>query len=246
MDTIYNFNLVTETYDYISPSCLKTSGYTQAEFFNLGLLRTMELFHPDDVQKLKDHFKNLIENPNGENFSSAIEYRFHHKELGYRWVHDTRSIVFDSQHNPLSIVGSARDVTERKLIDIEKSRLEEQLFHSQKMEAIGTMAGGIAHDFNNILSAILGYADMAQDDCKPGSSLYEDLGEILLAGNRAKHLIQQILVFSRKEIQQHAIIHLEPVVKEALKLIRATTPTSIEIRLHIDPHCGCIKLQAWA
>ncbi len=240
VDTIYNFNLVTETYDYISPSCLKTSGYTQDEFLNLGLRGTMELFHPDDAQKLKDHFKNLLENSSGNNFSLAIEYRFHHKELGYRWIHDTRSIVFDSQHNPLSIVGSARDVTERKLIEIEKSRLEEQLFHSQKMEAIGTMAGGIAHDFNNILSAILGYADMAQDDCKPGSSLYEDLDEILLAGNRAKHLVQQILAFSRKEILKHSVINLEPVIKEALKLIRATTPTSIEIRQHIDPHCGCI------
>ncbi len=240
VDIIYNFNIKNQTYDYISPSCLLTSGYTQEEFIAFGLDGTRSRFHPEDITKVKEHNRRLISNKKGNQSSSAVEYRFQHKDLDYRWIHDTRSIVFDSKGEPLSIVGSARDITDKKLIELEKSKLEEQLIHTQKMEAIGTMAGGIAHDFNNILSAILGYADMAQDETPPGSSVHEDLEEILLAGERARSLVQQILAFSRKEIQEYVSIHLEPIIKETSKLLRATTPSNVEINYSIERDCGTI------
>ncbi|MCP3889031.1 MAG: PAS domain S-box protein [Desulfobulbaceae bacterium] len=82
---------------------------------------------------------------------------------------------------------------------IELKNAEKQLVQSQKMEAIGTLAGGIAHDFNNILAAIIGYAEMAKDDCQPESSVAEDLDKVLEGGNRAKDLVQQILAFSRQD-----------------------------------------------
>ena len=102
------------------------------------------------------------------------------------------------------------------------------------MEAVGTLAGGIAHDFNNILAAILGYTDLALMDVPPGAQLHENLGEIRKAGLRAKDLVQQILAFSRKAEESKRPLRLASIVKEALKMLRASIPATVDIRSHID------------
>jgi CheY-like chemotaxis protein len=98
------------------------------------------------------------------------------------------------------------------------------------MESIGTLAGGIAHDFNNILSAVFGYTELALDDAKEGSPQHDYLQEVLIAGNRAKELVQQILAFSRQADQEQNPVQVKLVVKEALKLLRASIPSTIEIK----------------
>lgn len=115
------------------------------------------------------------------------------------------------------------DITARK-------RLETQLRQAQKMEAIGTLAGGIAHDFNNILSAVIGYAELAIQDAPVNTTLERDLRNVLEAGERAKALVNQILTFSRQKEHELRPIQILPVIKEALKLLRASLPTTIEIR----------------
>ena len=108
------------------------------------------------------------------------------------------------------------------------------------MEAIGTLAGGIAHDFNNILSVILGYVELARDQLSEKSAVSEDLGQVLLAGNRAKDLVSQILAFSRQA--QSNLISLNPavIIKETLKLLRASLPATITIQQEIDSEAGLI------
>lgn len=120
----------------------------------------------------------------------------------------------------------------------EKKKLEDQLRQSQKMEAVGTLAGGIAHDFNNILAAILGYAELALEEIPPSNSARSDIREAISACMRAKELVKQILAFSRKSPQQRVPLSIFPLVSEAFKLIRATLPTTIDIRTDLDPHCG--------
>ena len=131
-------------------------------------------------------------------------------------------------------------IIERKMAEEEKATLEVQLRQAQKMEAIGTLAGGIAHDFNNILAAIIGYAELAKDDIPADSPSSAMIDEVLKAGNRAKELVKHILSFSRKTGQERIPIQIHHIVNEALKLLRATIPTTIEIRRHIDSHCGNI------
>jgi nitrogen-specific signal transduction histidine kinase/ActR/RegA family two-component response regulator len=116
----------------------------------------------------------------------------------------------------------------------DRKRLEEQLRQSQKMEAVGTLAGGIAHDFNNILGVIFGYAELSQDLAAGNSVLENNLSQILKAADRAKNLVSQILAFSRKNESDVKPLRAHLVIKEALKLLRASLPSTISIITDID------------
>ncbi len=152
-----------------------------------------------------------------------------HPDLGKTFLL-TASPIFNDDHSIRGIVHFAKDVTEQR-------KLESQLQQVQKMEAIGTLAGGIAHDFNNILAAILGYAELAQLAIPAENSAHGDLRQVLAAGNRAKELVQQILSFSRQSGQEKKPIRIQYVVKEVLKLLRASLPSTIEIRQNINTSC---------
>ncbi|BHH84535.1 hybrid sensor histidine kinase/response regulator [Desulforhopalus sp. 52FAK] len=129
--------------------------------------------------------------------------------------------------------GLVTDITKQKVAEEERKSLENQLLQAQKMESIGTLAGGIAHDFNNILSAILGYTELAIARVQSDKNLVDDLREVYSAGIRAKDLVQQILAFSRQSEETMKPIQIDIIVREVLKLIRSSTPTTIEIRQNI-------------
>jgi PAS domain S-box-containing protein len=126
------------------------------------------------------------------------------------------------------------DITERKQAEEEKKLLQAQLIQAQKMEAVGTLAGGIAHDFNNILGAIIGYAEMALEGTPTGSRAAKDMHKVKEAGERAASLVKQILAFSRKAEPDRIPLQLAHIVKEAVKLLRPTLPSTITIRQQFD------------
>jgi len=152
------------------------------------------------------------------------------------------STLKNAQKENIGFVVTLTDITARKQNEEARSKLEEQLQHAYKMEAIGTLAGGIAHDFNNILSAILGYAEMGREDCVPGSTVAHDLDQVVLAGNRAKDLVKQILAFSRQTIAEKVPLQPAPIVRETLKLLRSSLPTTIDIQEDIDKDPGVIVI----
>ena len=119
------------------------------------------------------------------------------------------------------------DVTEAK-------KMEENLRQAQKMESVGTLAGGIAHDFNNILSSILGYTELAINDVEKDTALEDYLYEVYSAGNRATDLVKQILAYARQSEGALKPIQVNPIVKEVLKFMRSSIPTTIEIRQTVD------------
>jgi PAS domain S-box-containing protein len=145
------------------------------------------------------------------------------------------------------IIGAAQistNITERKQAEEEKARLEKQLRRAQKLETIGTLASGIAHDFNNILAPILGYTDMALLRLEQTDPLYENLQHVLKSAYRAKDLVEQILLFSTQIEKERKPLNLQVLVKEALKLLRPSIPTTIEIRQRIDAPCAKVRADA--
>jgi PAS domain S-box-containing protein len=137
------------------------------------------------------------------------------------------SPVKDASGKIINYINIRRDVTL-------ENKLERELRQAQKMESIGTLAGGIAHDFNNILGIILGYAELAQTTATTESPQHKHLTQVRQAALRAKDLVSQILTFSRQTEQQKQPLQIAPVVKEALKLLRSSLPTTIEVRPEIE------------
>lgn len=134
------------------------------------------------------------------------------------------TIVPLDDHQEIEI---ARDISQ----DLE---MERQLQHSRKMEAIGTLAGGIAHDFNNILSGILGYAQLLEMQTDNPEAVHRNLAQVIKGATRAGDLVQQILTFSRQVEHEHKALRLYLIVKESVKFLRSSIPTSIEIIENIN------------
>ena len=126
------------------------------------------------------------------------------------------------------------EIRERKAAEDEMHRLESQLIQSQKMEAIGTLASGIAHDFNNILLAIMGYSEIALINARAGQSGEKHIQEALKACERAKELVCQILTFGRQTEIDRKPVQTSTVVKEVLKLLRASLPATIEFKQRLE------------
>ena len=146
---------------------------------------------------------------------------------GRRFLHISYYPYFRDDGKVVGIVENTRDSTSRK-------KLEEQLQQAQKMEAIGTLAGGIAHDFNNILGAIMGYTEMLAWDIPDSADLQKKVQQILKASDRAKELVHQILSFSRQHDQERKPVQMHLIIKEALKILKASLPSTIEIRQQVS------------
>lgn len=146
--------------------------------------------------------------------------------------HISNSPIFHT-NGSISKLTVYHDITEIK-------KMENRLQQTQKMEAIGTLAGGIAHDFNNILTPIIGYAEILQDDMPSDSPHLEYITEIYRATVRAKSLVKQILTSSRQANQKPMPLQLQPIIKEALKLLRSSIPATIDIQQDIDSECGVV------
>ncbi|GEM_PF-635562 len=149
-------------------------------------------------------------------------------------------VVRDRDGQPMSILMSLHDLSSSRQILEEKAALEAQLRQAQKIEALGTLAGGIAHDFNNILTPILGYSELALESLPPENPVSKDIAEVITAANRAKELIKHILTFSRQREQKLMPLKLQYVIKEALKLLRASIPSTIELNQEIDSECASV------
>lgn len=136
------------------------------------------------------------------------------------------------------VLVSLMDITPIKRAGKEAAELEARIFQVQRMESIGNLAGGIAHDFNNILFPIIGLAEMMLEDLDEKTIQYQNAKEILNAGKRGSRLVEQILSFSRQSEHKLIPVHIQKIIKEVAKLIRATIPSSIKINMRLQKDCG--------
>jgi signal transduction histidine kinase len=142
-------------------------------------------------------------------------------------------LIFDENQKPIRVYGSYQDVTERRSAEERERELERKLMHSQKLEALGTLAGGIAHDLNNTLMPIMALSKVTARQLELGSALRENLETIFAASEQARDLVKRVLAFSRQEKVEKKPARLQGIVSEALPLLRATIPTSIQLETRI-------------
>jgi PAS domain S-box-containing protein len=182
--------------------------------------------HPEDEPRRRDAMEAHLA---GETPAYEGEYRVRHPEGGYRWVHVRGLCIRDADGKPLRMAGSVSDIDAQKRAEAALRESQAQLLQAKKLEAIGTLAGGIAHDFNNILSAILGYGEMAQKDSAEGTPLRRHIDAAMSAGMRAKSLVERILAFSRSGIGERRPVNVQAVVGEALDLVESSLPTGVRL-----------------
>jgi PAS domain S-box-containing protein len=199
------------------------TGYAPQEI--LG--QSASIFLPEGAEDRAPLFaamKALVEN----GFIRGTETLWRRKDGSHIYLECSSTLLRDEQQNISGSISILRDASDKR-------KMEEQLRQTQKMEAIGTLAGGIAHDFNNILGAIFGYTELAQETVAESSETMENLEQILKAADRAKELVQQILAFSRKTDSVRKAVQFHDILHEAVKLLRASIPTTIDIRQVITP-----------
>jgi PAS domain S-box-containing protein len=211
---------------FFNPAFTRIFGWTLEE--RLG--KKMDLFVPEETWP---ETQKMIEKVlAGENFAGFETLRYT-KEKNIVHVNMSAAIYKDQNGKPIGSVINLRDITEQK-------KLEGQLHHALKMESIGTLAGGIAHDFNNILGIVLGNTELAMDDVPEWNPARLNLEEILKASLRAKDVVRQLLSFARKTQLEKKPTDIIPIVKDSLKLLRSSIPTSIELRQNIAENVAAI------
>ena len=186
-----------------------------------------KLFTPESWGRLSAALSQTVET--GIPYELELETVRDNGSRGWMWVRG--ETVLDARGEIVGLCGAAQDITDRKLIEQERVLLESQLRQALKMEAMGTLAGGIAHDFNNILAAIMGYSELALGNTHTESENQDYLAQILAATARAKKLVQQILIFSRKSEVKMKPIDLNHQVTQAVELIKQTIPRMVNIEL---------------
>ena len=178
--------------------------------------------------------------------SARIEYymriQLEQEKENVKTANNALEIRVDERTHQLSTANLdlKKEIEIRQKFERERAELEKQLFQLQKMETIGTLAGGIAHDFNNILTPILGYTDMALEELPAESNLRFDIEQINNAAHRGKNLVQQVLTFSREVDFENKPIRLQPIIAEALNLIKASFPPGVVINQHFEEKIGTV------
>ncbi len=216
------------TVHYWNSANERVYGYTAKEVIGKNIV---DLIIPpemrSDVQEIIRHGAQTGEMP------PASEISLLRKDGSHVSVLSSHAVVKQQNKEP-ELFCIDVDLTETKM-------LEARLRQAQKMEAIGTLAGGIAHDFNNILASMLGYAEVASLDLADGDKAKEMLKRVIIGGKRAKDLVKQILTFSRQQDQERIPMKISHILVEALRLLKATLPSTIEIRQNVVGYTEIVK-----
>ncbi len=205
------------TIRYASPSHERLLGYPACDLVGRNVL---SFVHQEDSARVQSALVN-------GNHGRAVECRVYHRDGSLRVL---ESFSRDLSHvaGVNGMVVNSRDITERK-------RLEEQLHHSQRLEAVGRLAGGVAHDFNNLLMVINGYSHMLLDAMHPSDPARLDLEQVVKASERAADLTRQLLAFSRRQGVRASLVDLNALVREMDRMLRRVLGEEIELGVNLEP-----------
>ena len=222
----------------INPAIWEAHGCTKEQYLNIGFFK----FIHDESKPLFDLINNCI--------AHGKQFRVEIKQVridGSEFINEVRGVPVEFNNQPLYLTVSV-NLTEQKKSEEEKVKLETQLRQAQKMESIGHLSGGIAHDFNNMLTGILGNVDLAisRVDAHGDEKTEKYLNRAKRSSVRARDLIQQLLTFSRGQKGEKTQLAFTPLIKECVKLLESTLPSSITLNTNFNinvPSVMCDPVQ---
>ena len=206
-------------------------GYSKEEILGKNVIGTIVPPRDNIGFDLEGMIKDIGTHPERYVSNENENIRRNGERVRVTWMNKA---IYDDESRVKEILCVGIDVTQ-------KWQLEKRLAQAQKMEAIGTLAGGIAHDFNNILSAVLGYTELSLIDIPQDAAVRKNLKQVLKAGGRAKELVQQILTYSRQREREMQPVKINLIVNEALKLLRASLPSTIQINNSIKSNLAVMS-----
>ncbi len=213
--------------EYVNPKFCALTGYSSEDVMgqNPRILQSGRV----DMETYENLWQTLLA---GNEWRGELQNRKKNGEI--YWEDAIISGITNQKGEITHFLAVKEDITERKQFD-------ERIRQAQKLESIGTLAGGIAHDFNNILFPIVGHTEMLLEDVPKASPMRDSLDEIYTGAMRAKELVSQILTFSRHEKHETKLMKINPILKECLKMIHSTIPSSIKLSHEVDNDCGIVK-----
>ncbi|MHB1345410.1 MAG: hybrid sensor histidine kinase/response regulator, partial [Thermoleophilia bacterium] len=219
------------TATWVSPNTHRVFGFNPQDVLQQGWW--LSRLHPDDVETAAEILPAVLADD-----EASREYRIARADGRYRWILDEQRLVRGEDGEPREIVGTWLDITDRKVAEATLEEGEKRLQHSQRMEAIGTLAGGIAHDFNNLLTAIGGYADLLLEAHAAGEGERSEVLEIRRAAQRAGDLTHQLLAFSRRQTLQPVPIDINQTVSGMRPMLERVLGEDVDLATDLDPDLG--------
>ncbi|MET0594924.1 MAG: PAS domain S-box protein, partial [Polyangiaceae bacterium] len=245
-EAIVTLNVDNGCFMEVNEKTEKLFGYSRGQLMKMGPIDLSPPMQPDGRPSAEAAVGYLAEAMKGER--PAFEWV--HRDASGRDFHCEIRLVRLPDPGPRNLCrGSIIDITDRKLAEVARRRLEEtlrktedQLRQAQKMEAIGRLAGGVAHDFNNLLSVVLSYSTFALSSLDPEDSVAADVREIQSAGKRAADLTRQLLAFSRQQMLAPAVVDLNEVVGQMDTMLRRLIGEDVDLRAVTLPFLGKVKV----
>ena len=237
----WELNLATQRFTF-DESCYKllgTSCAREGSFEMSAAEYDRRFLPPGEVPRFKALTEQAIASSDPGQ-TTEIEHPFIRADGSAGVISVHFAIERDAAGQPIRAFGLSEDITEQTRAEQQRRMLEEQLRHAQKMDALGTLAGGIAHDFNNILTGIMGNLDLAAMDLPNSHPVQARLHDARQASRRARDHVARILTFSRRYQGDRKAKRLGPVVQEAVQLLRASLPVTIEIRTNLSAACPAV------
>jgi signal transduction histidine kinase len=193
----------------------------------------LALIHPDDRTLMADC---IAQDPGGDRESFDREYRINHHGTGEeRWVHGVGRFRRDGDSRQVKLIGTIRDITNQKVQEEERARLQAQLMQAQKMESLGVLTSGIAHDMNNVLAAILGLASAHVGLHPKGTSAHQAFDIIERAAARGGAMVKQLLAFARRKPAGIQEVDVNTILQEELLLLERTLLSRVRLSVHLTP-----------
>jgi len=218
-----------------NPALCRILGYSAEE---LCALKFLDVTHPEHREADSEGVRQLCR---GEIDKYVTDKRYLRKDGSEVWCHLVLILVRDTKNQPLYFLPLIEDISERKRGEAFRSKLEEQLRQSQKMESIGRLAGGIAHDFNNLLTGIIGNTSLALLELEEGDPLYSSLRDIDNAANSAAGLTRQLLSFSRKQVILPKVIDVNGLVRRMESMLLRILGEDVRLDTRLAADLGHVK-----